>query len=843
MKPFAERNRVIIGILGVVVTAGVVAAALQFDKLPFLNSSTQYSAYFTEAGGLREGAAVQVSGLRVGDVASIELDGPRVLVKFRVDKKVRLGDRSEAAVKTKTVLGAKFLGIISRGDEPLTGAIPVERTTPAYELPDALGDLATTVDDLNTNQLSDSLATLAETLERTPPDLKVAVEGVARFSDTLNKRDAELRALLANANKATTVLAARADQVVSLIKNSNALLAQLQTQSSALDGIANNISALATQLSGFIDENRATLRPALDKLNGVLAIVDGRKERVQKALNLAARYVMQIGEALASGPFIKSYITNLLPGQFVQPFVDAAFSDLGLDPNVLPPSELTDAQTGQPGTPAMPVPFPRTGQGGEPHLTLPDAITGKPGDPRYPYREPLPAPPPGGPPPGPPAVATAPRASRRRRTDPLAARQTRARPSITDLGAGTVNRALRTGVAVALVLLLAGGIVVVARSLWNAVSKTHMVAYFDNSNGIFPGDEVQILGVPVGAIDSIEPQPERARISFWVDDKYKVPADAKAVILAPQLVTARAIQLTPVYTAGAVMADGGVIPQDRTAVPVEWDQLRVQLEKLTQMLQPTKPGGVSTLGALINTGADNLRGQGTSIRDTVIKMSQAFSVLGDHSNDLFSSVKNLSTLVSALQSSSDLADSARDRGQRSWGIRDSGATARRIDAAGEFTGPGGRRRHGHGHQDRTPGLACAHHDDGQRRCGLTGQRRRHRRPDQPVGLFACRAGRAGWCPVRRTPARRFAHPAGIGRRLPEHRADACGAVTLAQRGRVGPGPRHHQSVEHGLRRARGRPAQRDRPARRAHGPPQYADRGHHRGQREPEWPDRSVRRQ
>jgi phospholipid/cholesterol/gamma-HCH transport system substrate-binding protein len=96
-----------------------------------------------------------------------------------------------------------------------------------------------------------------------------------------------------------------------------------------------------------------------------------------------------------------------LPGQFVQPFIDAAFSDLGLDPNVLLPSDRTDPQTGQPGTPALPVPFPRTGQGGEPALNLPDAITGKPGDPRYPYREPLPAPPPGGPPPGPPAkVAT-----------------------------------------------------------------------------------------------------------------------------------------------------------------------------------------------------------------------------------------------------------------------------------------------------------------------------------------------------------------------------------------------------------------------------------------------------
>ena len=668
MKPFAERNRVIIGILGVAVTAGVVVAALQYDKLPFLNSTTQYSAYFAEASGLRTGAAVQVSGFRVGDVSSIDLDGPRVLVKFKVKNAVRLGDRTEAAIKTKTVLGAKILNITSRGDAPLSGPIPVERTTPAYELPDALGDLATTVEGLNTNQVSDSLATLAETFRRTPPDLKVAVEGVARFSETLDKRDAELRSLLANANKVTTVLAGRVDQVVSLVKNTDALLAQLRTQSSALDQISSNISALAKQLSGFIAENRATLRPALDKLNGVLTIVDNRKERVQKALKLGSRYVMQIGEAQASGPFIKSYITNLLPGQFLQPFIDAAFSDLGLDPNVLPPSKLTDPQTGQPGTPALPVPYPRTGQGGEPHLTLPDAITGNPGDQGcgppgvalpgptgcYPYREPLPPPPPGGPPPGPPAVATAPRASGRRRTDPLAGVRTRLSRSSTNVGARTASRIIRIGVAVSLALLLAGGILVVSRSLWNSVTKTHMVAYFDNSNGIFPGDEVRILGVPVGAIDTIEPQPQRAKISFWVNDKYKVPADAKAVIIAPQLVTARAIQLTPVYTGGAVMAADAVIPQNQTAVPVEWDQLRVQLEKLTEMLQPTQTDGVSTLGELINTGADNLRGQGPTIRDTVIKMSQAFSVLGDHSNDLFSSVKNLSTLVSALQSSSDL---------------------------------------------------------------------------------------------------------------------------------------------------------------------------------------------
>jgi phospholipid/cholesterol/gamma-HCH transport system substrate-binding protein len=406
MKSFSERNLTVIGVIGMAATAGIVLAAWQYDKLPmFTAQKHQYSAYFTESSGLDSGARVQVSGFQVGAVTSVELDGPRVLVKFDVRKDIRLGDRAEAAIKAKSLLGVKVLEITPRGDGQLTSPIPTARTTPAYELPDALGDLTQTIHGLDTAQLNQSLSTLAQTFQDTPTDFKTAVEGVARFSQTLNDRDAELRNLLANANKATTVLARRSDQVVSLIRDTNALLVQLKTQSSALDKISGDISALSKQLSGFVADNRAQLRPALDKLNGVLTIVDNRKERVQKSIKLLNSYAISLGESVSAGPFFKAYVPNLLPGQFVQPFVDAAFSDLGLDPNVLLPSERTDPQTGQPGTPPLPVPYPRTGQGGEPKLTLPDAITGKPGDPRYPYREPLPAPPPGGPPPGPPAPA------------------------------------------------------------------------------------------------------------------------------------------------------------------------------------------------------------------------------------------------------------------------------------------------------------------------------------------------------------------------------------------------------------------------------------------------------
>jgi phospholipid/cholesterol/gamma-HCH transport system substrate-binding protein len=405
MKSFAERNTFIIGAVGILLVAGVGALALNYDKLPLVNSERQYSAYFAEAGGLRSGAPVQVAGFRIGQVSSVKLDGAQVLVAFDVDKSVHLGERSEANIRTKTLLGAKVLQVTPRGDGELSAPIPLARTRSPYQLPDALGDLSTTITGLNTNAVSDALATISQTFQDTPPDLKAAVDGVARFSQTLDTRDQQLRNLLANANKATTVLSERADQVAGLVADTNALLAQLQTQSAALDQISGSLSAFAKQLSGFIQDNRAQLRPALDKLNGVLTIVDDRKERIQQAIKSLNSYAMSLGEAVASGPFFKAYLANLLPGQFVQPFVDAAFSDLGLDPNVLLPSERVDPPTGQSATPALPVPYPRTGQGGEPNLTLPDAITGNPGDPRYPYREPPPAPPPGGPPPGPPAPA------------------------------------------------------------------------------------------------------------------------------------------------------------------------------------------------------------------------------------------------------------------------------------------------------------------------------------------------------------------------------------------------------------------------------------------------------
>lgn len=211
----------------------------------------------------------------------------------------------------------------------------------------------------------------------------------------------------------------------------------------------------------------------------------------------------------------------------------------------------------------------------------------------------------------------------------------------------------RLALAAALVVVLVAGLVVVLRAT-GVIARTTVTAYFENSNGIFAGDDILILGVPVGRIDRIEPEARQVKITFWFDASVPVPADVKAAIISPQLVTGRAIQLTPAYTGGPRLSSDTVIPRERTAVPVSWDDFRVQLEKLTDTLQPDEPGGVSALGAFINSAANNLRGEGGNIREALIKLSQTMSVLGDHKDDIFSTLTNLSTLVSALHGTTDL---------------------------------------------------------------------------------------------------------------------------------------------------------------------------------------------
>jgi phospholipid/cholesterol/gamma-HCH transport system substrate-binding protein len=358
IKPLGRRSPLVIGVMGSAIVACLTVAAFQYDKLPFVKNTNDYAAYFSEAGGIKPGNSVRVSGMGVGRVSDIRLEGTQVRVGFTVRKTIELGDRTEAAIKTETVLGSKMLELTSRGEGRLNGPIPLARTHSPYDLPDALGDLTTTISGLDTVQLSSALTTLANTFKETPADLKPALQGVARFSETLNSRDAQLRNLLGNANKVSGVLGKRSKQIAGLVADSNALLAALLDERDSLDALMNNLTAVSHQISGLVNDNRTQLKPALDKLNGVLEVLDSRKEDIQRTLPKFKRYAMSFGECLGSGPFFKAYVANLIPGQLSGPTIDARMYDRFLDPNQGLPSESVDPPTGTPPVPPENAPHP-----------------------------------------------------------------------------------------------------------------------------------------------------------------------------------------------------------------------------------------------------------------------------------------------------------------------------------------------------------------------------------------------------------------------------------------------------------------------------------------------------
>src|SRR5438270_321980 len=135
-----------------------------------------------------------------------------------------------------------------------------------------------------------------------------AREGLARFSETPNNRDNQMRNLLGNANKVSGVLGRRSQHIASLVADSNALLAALLDERDSIDALMNNLTAVSHQVSGLVNDNRTQLKPALDKLNGVLEVLDNRKQDIQATLPKFKRYAMSFGECLGSGPFFKAYV-------------------------------------------------------------------------------------------------------------------------------------------------------------------------------------------------------------------------------------------------------------------------------------------------------------------------------------------------------------------------------------------------------------------------------------------------------------------------------------------------------------------------------------------------------
>ena len=307
---FAERNKLVIAVVGLVVLGLAFFVTFQAEALPVIGGGKVVKAYFAESGGLKKGNEVRVAGVKVGKVTGIALDGAKVVVSFRV-KGVSLGDQTTAAVDVKTLLGQKYLALDPAGTKPLQHPIPQEHTTTPYDVNAAFSDLATDVGQIDTGQLEKSFDALSDAFKDTPASVRSMVTGLTALSKTISSRDTQLAQLFEKTSSVSQTIAARDDQLARIVEDGNQLLTTLDERRDAIKQMLQGTAALATQVSGLVADNQKQLTPALEKLDKVSTILQQNQDNLDAAVQKIGPYYRMLTSAMGNGHWVDAYVCGL----------------------------------------------------------------------------------------------------------------------------------------------------------------------------------------------------------------------------------------------------------------------------------------------------------------------------------------------------------------------------------------------------------------------------------------------------------------------------------------------------------------------------------------------------
>jgi phospholipid/cholesterol/gamma-HCH transport system substrate-binding protein len=332
MRTLEPPNRLRIGLMGLLVLVLVVVVGQTFTSVPMLFAQPIYYGKFTDTGQLNKGDKVRIAGVDVGKVEGITIEGDHIVMKFSTGSNT-IGTESRLAIRTDTILGKKVLEIEPKGTQTLRpgGILPLGQSTTPYQIYDAFFDVTKAAAGWNIDTVKQSLNVLSQTIDQTYPHLSAALDGVAKFSDTIGKRDEQITHLLAQANQVASVLGDRSQQIDRLFVNANTLLAAFNQRSQAISALLGNVTAFSAQVQYLINDN-PNLNHVLEQLRIVSDLLVARKNDLAETLKTFGKTVAALNETVASGPYFKVQLSNLLPYWILQPWVDAAFKKRGIDP-------------------------------------------------------------------------------------------------------------------------------------------------------------------------------------------------------------------------------------------------------------------------------------------------------------------------------------------------------------------------------------------------------------------------------------------------------------------------------------------------------------------------------
>lgn len=310
----SRRNSKLVATIGLVGSVLLLAVAFHLGDLPLVSpAKTTYAADFTDAGGLRPGDPVQVAGVNVGRVTQIDIDADKVVVEFEVNSKIALHDDTRAAIQVSSLLGQKYLDVIPQGEGSLAkgATIPLDRTTPAYDVVAAFQDLTKVTEKIDTHQLATALDTISGAFAHSGPQVRSALRGLSRFSSVIASRDQALHALVGHARNVSGVLDQRRTDIVALVRSANLLLGELEKRRAAVHSLLLDTTSLARQLRGVVTDNASTLTPALRQLASVTKLLVQHQGQLRAVIRNSENYISTFNNVVGNGPWFDVVIPRL----------------------------------------------------------------------------------------------------------------------------------------------------------------------------------------------------------------------------------------------------------------------------------------------------------------------------------------------------------------------------------------------------------------------------------------------------------------------------------------------------------------------------------------------------
>ncbi|WP_319447699.1 MULTISPECIES: MCE family protein [unclassified Mycobacterium] len=197
-----------------------------------------------------------------------------------------------------------------------------------------------------------------------------------------------------------------------------------------------------------------------------------------------------------------------------------------------------------------------------------------------------------------------------------------------------------------------------------------LTAQFDNANGLYEGNSVAILGMPVGKVTKIDPKGAYVEVTMHVDGGVKIPADAQAVTVSTSILTDRHIEFTPVYKGGPTLSDHDTLSLRRTKTPVEFDRVLAMADRLAVQLQGDGHGQ-GPIADLLNVGAAMTNGKGVDIKNSLGKLSEALKLSADRGAPTKDAITTIVTSLDNLSAAAVANDQT---------IREFGTSIRQLSA-------------------------------------------------------------------------------------------------------------------------------------------------------------------